>query len=404
MSTITRYLFAFLIIAIVVSTANAGTTAPTTWHPGHKLWGTWWDLMGEIGIVNGTIGGEGKNITLSYAIIKDSTLQNVTIQNGTSINVTTINATNFQGDGSRISNLNLSNVTGLQGLEDAQNASSAANRTYFQNLFDTQNTSTTESRINDTTHDLKFNNVNTSIDNVVANNTAQATYDNTTFLKIVTANAMNVSNAYNQSWTQSLFDWLNITALPLKADGVFLNNSLTQQATNNTAMNVSSAANRTYAQEQSDNLNNSKLNKSGDTMTGTLISSWINDTSGNAYLKNVTVLNTSTITVSRHSNGSIELVTVSTVKTLINVTQNYTIGAANTTNTLFTCHANSGTLNITLPTGVAGTEFSIKKKDATGNICSVFSGQNIDGARYANISTQYESIDVVFTSDEWSII
>lgn len=115
------------------------------------------------------------------------------------------------------------------------------------------------------------------------------------------------------------------------------------------------------------------------------------------------ILNTSTVTITRHANNSIELVaTAATTKTVINITQNYTIGAANTTGTLFTCHANSGTQNITLPTGVNGTEFSIKKKDATGNSCSVFSSQKIDGAQYANLTLQYESITMVF-AEEWGI-
>lgn len=50
----------------------------------------------------------------------------------------------------------------------------------------------------------------------------------------------------------------------------------------------------------------------------TISSDWINDTAGNAYLKNTTLLNTSTVTVGRNVNGTVEFTTAAA--TAVNVT------------------------------------------------------------------------------------
>lgn len=85
-----KYILAVLVIGALISSAYAGLTAPTTYSVGYKMWSKYWDMMGENGIMNGTIGGVGKNVTFldssgsalgtaKYTII--NVTQNYTIAN-----------------------------------------------------------------------------------------------------------------------------------------------------------------------------------------------------------------------------------------------------------------------------------------------------------------------------------
>lgn len=321
--------------------------------------------MGEMGIVNGTIGGEGKNITLSYAIIKDSTLQNITIQNGTSINITTLNATNIAGNGSQIWNLNATNITtGV--LQNSSIPLSAAN-------ISAHNTFTGNVNV--------LGNVGIGTTSPNANLTIKHTVNGAVF-QITDNDDEQKLIIYDYAADGPYMRFYGATGLTIKTQ--IAGGYDTMDTFFNSGGNVG-IGNTTPGYDLTIGTNPWSGMNAGDA---------IFTTSSNAP----PVFNGSGLYSLNMSNQT------AAVRILINVTQNYTIGVANTTSTLFTCHANSGTLNVSLPTGVAGTEFTIKKKDATTNTCSVFSGQNIDGARYANISTQYESIDVIYTSDEWSII
>ncbi len=115
-----KRLISILVLLLLAGAAAATLAAPTTNHIGAKISGYYWDLMGQVGIQNGTING---NMTF----------------NGT-----------HTGSGDGLSGLNLSNVTGLSGRLDAMNVSSAANRTYAQGVSDGINISVAALQVNNT--------------------------------------------------------------------------------------------------------------------------------------------------------------------------------------------------------------------------------------------------------------
>jgi hypothetical protein len=65
------------------------------------------------------------------------------------------------------------------------------------------------------------------------------------------------------------------------------------------------------------------------------------------------------------------------------------------------CTSNAVTLN--LPAGVSGTQYVVKKIDATANAVTVNAngGELIDGSATLAISTQYDSINVVSDGSNW---
>lgn len=128
------FLRSVLVLLILIGVASASLTAPTTHSVGYKIWGKWWDMMGENGIRNGTIGGAGNVILLPLNIescvgnakalqwnltnwtcvsLNGMTLNGSTFQNSTIINTTIFNATSIQGNGSGVYSLNASNLTGI---------------------------------------------------------------------------------------------------------------------------------------------------------------------------------------------------------------------------------------------------------------------------------------------------
>lgn len=121
------FIFTLLVLFLLTGVASASLIAPTTNSKGYNLWGTWWDMKGENGLRNGTLGGVGNNVTfldgsgITFLPLSGTTsdldmngknITNVLTINSTQVNVTTFNATNMAGNGSGIDSLNASNLTG----------------------------------------------------------------------------------------------------------------------------------------------------------------------------------------------------------------------------------------------------------------------------------------------------
>jgi len=91
------------------------------------------------------------------------------------------------------------------------------------------------------------------------------------------------------------------------------------------------------------------------------------------------------------------------IANIVTKTSAYTI-----TNLDYTILGNAftGNFTVSLPvTPMVGTLYNIKKIDATANIVSVSgSGANIDGAPYANIKAQYNSLQIQWNGSGWYII
>lgn len=126
----------------------------------------------------------------------------------------------------------------------------------------------------------------------------------------------------------------------------------------------------------------------------------------------ITILNASNLTVgtipsARYGNVSLINNTLSNADIrhpVANITANYTAGISG--NDTFLVSAYAGELNFTIPSpvGMDGKTFDIKKTDNTVNKVSVFSPERIDGALWANISTQYASITLIAGDGTWNII
>jgi len=69
------------------------------------------------------------------------------------------------------------------------------------------------------------------------------------------------------------------------------------------------------------------------------------------------------------------------------------------------CDCTSNAITLNLPVGVSGTQYVIKKTDATANAVTVDANGSelIDGAATQTITTQYESITIVSDGSNWFI-
>ena len=69
------------------------------------------------------------------------------------------------------------------------------------------------------------------------------------------------------------------------------------------------------------------------------------------------------------------------------------------------CDCTSNAITLNLPVGVTGTQYVIKKTDATANAVTVDANGSelIDGAATQTISTQYDSITIVSDGSNWFI-
>lgn len=179
----------------------------------------------------------GYNTTWAY-------IQNLVVQTATTIyNVAIYNATQVQGDGSGLSNLNRSNVTGQIGVDDAQNVTEAAlqaNDTYFNGTVFPQST--------------EFKNSTA----VTANNTANIA--NTTANNAEPAISQGVSPQFwmfNKTWQNITTTWIT------EGVNLWFTNARAVSAVQSIfdAMNQSSAANNTASQGRDDAINNTKVNK-----------------------------------------------------------------------------------------------------------------------------------------------
>lgn len=90
---------------------------------------------------------------------------------------------------------------------------------------------------------------------------------------------------------------------------------------------------------------------------------------------------------------------------IVSKTANYTIGADDD---VILCDSSGGTFTLTLPaiSGIAGRVITVKKTDSSAVevVVDANGSETIDGAADVRLYNQYESVRLVATSSEWSII
>lgn len=70
------------------------------------------------------------------------------------------------------------------------------------------------------------------------------------------------------------------------------------------------------------------------------------------------------------------------------------------------CDASGGAFTVTLPAGITGTEYHVKKIDSSANAVTIdgFGSETIDGDLTVDISTQYESLMFKSDGSNWHVL